>query len=137
MVDDAFGRRRKGRPEAEAAFERLVAGWISEARKQAVLHGEAPRQLVAVKVPPVEKDTYEERAHDPLTAWEAAVISTYQIAADWPAGTVALLVPHLIGEHLISGATGAMPVTRLTVPDSALPVQALLQAWQPETDDEE
>ncbi|MFE6054939.1 hypothetical protein ACFQ6N_29670 [Kitasatospora sp. NPDC056446] len=137
VVRDAFGRRRKGRPETEAAFERLVAGWIREARSQAALHGEALRQLLAVKIPAVEKEDYEERAHDPLTTWESAVIATYQVAADWPAGTVALLVPHLIGEHLIAGATGAMPVTRLAVPDSALPVHALLQAWQPEADDEE
>ncbi|MEU9047718.1 MULTISPECIES: hypothetical protein [unclassified Kitasatospora] len=137
VVDDAFGRRRKGRLDAEAAFERLVAGWIREARRQAALHGEAPRQLLAVKIPPVEKEPCEERARDPLTRWEAAVIATYQVAADWPAGTVALLVPHLIGEHLIAGATSAMPVTRLAVPDSALPVHALLQAWRPEADDEE
>ncbi|MFF2077458.1 hypothetical protein ACFVXG_22225 [Kitasatospora sp. NPDC058162] len=137
VVDDAFGRRRKGRPEAEAAFEQLVADWISEARRQAALRSEAPRQLVAVKVPAAEKEPYEERAHDPLTAWEAAVIATYQVAVDWPAGTAALLVPHLIGEHLIAGASTAMPVTRLAVPDSALPVHALLRAWQPEDDEEE
>lgn len=137
VVRDAFGRRRKGRPETEAAFDELVAGWIREARSQAALHGEAPRQLLAVKIPTVEKEDYEERAHDPLTTWETAVIATYQVAANWPAGTVALLVPHPIGEHLISGATGAMPVTRLAVPDSALPVHALLRAWQPEADDKE
>ncbi|MFF1785030.1 hypothetical protein ACFVX9_01010 [Kitasatospora sp. NPDC058243] len=137
VVRDAFGRRRKGRPETEAAFDELVTGWIREVRRQAALHGEAPRQLLAVKIPTVEKEPYEERAHDPLTQWETAVIATYQVAADWPAGTVALLVPHLVGEHLVAGATGAMPVTRLAVPDSALPVHALLQAWQPEADDEE
>ncbi|MFI2612123.1 hypothetical protein [Kitasatospora sp. NPDC018619] len=60
-----------------------------------------------------------QRARDPLTWWEAAVIATYQVAVDWPAGTVALLVPHLIGERLIVGATSAMPVARLAVPDSA------------------
>ncbi|MET8626310.1 hypothetical protein ABZW30_21575 [Kitasatospora sp. NPDC004669] len=136
VVDDAFGRRRKGRPETEAAFDQLAADWIREARRQAALHGEAPRQLVAVKIPAAEKEPYEERAHDPLTTWEAAVIATYQVAVDWPSGTVALLVPHLIGEHLIEGATSTMPVSRLAVPDSALPVHALLRAWRPEADDE-
>ncbi|MFB8170324.1 hypothetical protein [Kitasatospora purpeofusca] len=136
VMRDAFGRRRKGRPEAEAAFDELVAGWIREARRQAALHAEAPRQLLAVRIPPAEKERYEGRAHDPLTEWEAGVIATYQVAADWPAGTVALLVPHLIGEHLLAGATRTMPVARLAVPGSALPVDALLRAWQPENDEE-
>ncbi|MET8539484.1 hypothetical protein ABZW03_02335 [Kitasatospora sp. NPDC004799] len=64
-------------------------------------------------------------------------VATYQVAVDWLVGTVALLVPHLIREHPIAGATRAMPVTRLAVPDSVFPVHALLRAWQPEADDEE
>ncbi|WP_371478883.1 hypothetical protein [Kitasatospora sp. NBC_00315] len=43
MVHDAFGRRRKGRPEVEAAFDRLIADWTCEGRRQAALHGKAPR----------------------------------------------------------------------------------------------
>ncbi|MER7583533.1 hypothetical protein [Kitasatospora sp. NPDC097691] len=49
VVRNAFDHWRPGRPEAEAAFKRLITGWISETRGFAALRSEALRQLVAVK----------------------------------------------------------------------------------------
>lgn len=50
VVSDAFGRRRKGKPEAHTAFRRLTAGWIRQARERAARPATTPWQLVAVKV---------------------------------------------------------------------------------------
>ncbi|WP_405019953.1 hypothetical protein OHV05_26960 [Kitasatospora sp. NBC_00070] len=137
VVGDAFGRRRKGRPQAEAAFDDLVAGWISDARAQVSQYGDAPRQLIAVKLPPVVREPYEEKDRDSLGAWECAVIATYQVAAHWQAATVAVLVPHLVAEQLLDAATSSMPVSRLANPDTQLPADELLRAWRPETGNHE
>ncbi|MFE5584947.1 hypothetical protein [Kitasatospora sp. NPDC056531] len=137
VVSDAFGRRRKGRPEAEATFDGLVAGWVSDARARVSQYSEAPRQLIAVKLPLLVREPNEEKAADSLSMWESAVIATYQVAVNWPEATAALLVPHLIAEQLLDTATSSMPVCRLAAPDTGLPVEALLRAWRPEASDED
>ncbi|MFJ1639010.1 MULTISPECIES: hypothetical protein [unclassified Streptomyces] len=96
VVSDAFGRRRKGKPEAHAAFSRLTADWIRQAREEASRPVSTPWQLVAVKTPALVRTHQSEPERDPLTLWEAAVIATYQVAFNQKAGTTALLVPHLV-----------------------------------------
>ncbi|WP_280868933.1 hypothetical protein [Streptomyces sp. MJP52] len=117
VVSDAFGRRRKGKPEAHAAFRWFTTDWICQAREEASRAVCAPWQLVAVKAPALVRTHHREPERDPLTLWEAAVIATYQVAFDRKAGTTALLVPHLVAEQLLACASDDMPVQR---PDSRL-----------------
>lgn len=132
VLRDAFGRRRKGRPEAEAAFERLAADWIAKAHSRAAQPDETPWQLIGVKAPALTRGHYTEPDRDPLTHWESAVLATYQVAFDHTAGTAALLVPELIAEQLAMAASSTMPVARLGTPANALPAEMLLSHWQPD-----
>ncbi|MER7766860.1 hypothetical protein [Kitasatospora sp. NPDC096140] len=129
VLHHAFDRRRKGRDEAYAALDELLSAWIGEARAVVAQHGGAPRRLVAVKVPLRPKYTDSCRTRDSMTQWEAAVLAMYQVAADWQTGTVALLVPHLVAEHLLVGSTGSMCAEALK--KSGLPVEAPLARWAP------
>ncbi|MFJ4972620.1 hypothetical protein [Streptomyces sp. NPDC088755] len=129
VVSDAFGRRRKGKPEAHAAFRRLTADWIRQAREEAGRPVSTPWQLVAVKAPALVRTHHSEPERDPLTLWEAAVIATYQVAFNRKAGTTALLVPHLVAEQLLECASENMPVQRLAPDGSALPAEVLLDQW--------
>ncbi|WP_164986222.1 hypothetical protein [Streptomyces roseicoloratus] len=129
VVSDAFGRRRKGKPEAHAEFRRFTADWIRQAREEAGRPGSTAWQLVAVKAPALPRTHRGEPERDPLTLWEAAVIATYQVAFNRQAGTTALLVPHLIAEQLLACASDDMPVQRLAPDGSALPAEVLLKQW--------
>lgn len=129
VVSDAFGRRRKGKPEAHAAFRLLTADWIRQAREEASRPVSTPWQLVAVKAPALVRTHHSEPERDPLTLWEAAVIATYQVAFNRKAGTTALLVPHLVAEQLLECASENMPVQRLAPAGSALPAEMLLDQW--------
>lgn len=129
VVSDAFGRRRKGKPEAHAAFRQLTADWIRQAREEAGRPASAPWQLVAVKAPALPRTHHSEPERDPLTLWEASVIATYQVAFNRRAGTTALLVPHLVAEQLLACVSHDMPVQRLTPDGSALPAEVLLEQW--------
>ncbi|MFB9557044.1 hypothetical protein [Streptomyces roseoviridis] len=129
VVSDAFGRRRKGKPEAHAAFSRFTADWIRQAREEAGRPASTAWQLVAVKAPALVRTHHSEPERDPLTLWEAAVIATYQVAFNRKAGTTALLVPHLIAEQLLACASDDMPVLRLAPDGSALPAEVLLEQW--------
>jgi hypothetical protein len=131
VVSDAFGRRRKGKPEAHAAFRQLTADWIRQAREEA--RRSAPWQLVAVKAPALPRTRHSESERDPLTLWEASVIATYQVAFNRKAGTTALLVPNLVAEQLLACASHDMPVHRLAPDGSALPAEALLEQWDHES----
>ncbi|MGW3228747.1 hypothetical protein [Kitasatospora sp. NPDC001095] len=126
VLHEAFGRRRKGRDEAYAALDELVRSWCAEARSVVATYKAAPRRLVAVSVPPTSFDSYHGHSRDPLCQWEAGVIATYQVAANWPAGTVALLVPQLIAERLASDTDIAMSVTSLDTEETGLPLDTLL-----------
>ncbi|MGW8725992.1 hypothetical protein ACWGNF_08190 [Streptomyces sp. NPDC055808] len=129
VVSDAFGRRRKGKLEAHAAFRRLTADWIRQAREEAGRPVSTPWQLMAVKAPALVRTHHSEPERDPLTLWEAAVIATYQVAFNRKAGTTALLVPHLVAEQLLECASENMPVQRLAPDGSALPAEMLLDQW--------
>ncbi|MEV5681065.1 MULTISPECIES: hypothetical protein [unclassified Streptomyces] len=129
VVSDAFGRRRKGKPEAHAAFRRLTADWIRQAREEAGRPVSTPWQLVAVKAPALVRTHHSEPERDPLTLWETAVIATYQVAFNRKAGTTALLVPHLVAEQLLACTSDDMPVQRLAPDGSALPAEMLLDQW--------
>ncbi|MFI5979361.1 hypothetical protein ACIBEA_00645 [Streptomyces sp. NPDC051555] len=129
VVSDAFERRRKGKPEAHAAFDQLTADWIRQAREETSSSASAPWQLVAVKAPALPRTHYSEPERDTLTEWEASVIATYQVAFNRNAGTAALLVPHLIAEQLLTCASADMPVQPLTPDGNALPVETLLEQW--------
>ncbi|MEV7556554.1 hypothetical protein [Streptomyces sp. NPDC089795] len=129
VVSDAFGRRRKGKPEAHAVFRQLTADWIRQAREEAGRPASAPWQLLAVKTPALPQSRHGEPERDNLTLWEASVIATYQVAFNRKAGTTALLLPHLIAEQLLSCASDAMPVQRLTPDGNARPVEMLLEQW--------
>ncbi|MFE2105242.1 hypothetical protein ACFXAF_05130 [Kitasatospora sp. NPDC059463] len=131
VLHDAFGQRRKGRDEAYAALNELVTSWCGQARSVVARHREAPRRLLAVSVPPTSFDSYHRRSRDPLSQWEVGVLASYQVAANWPAGTVALLVPQLIAERLTSGTDIAMPVTVLDTEETGLPVDDLLAQLGP------
>ncbi|MFF9078573.1 hypothetical protein ACF1BR_02685 [Streptomyces rubiginosohelvolus] len=133
VVSDAFGRRRKGKPEAHTAFRQLTADWIRQAREEAARPATAPWQLVAVKAPPLPRTRHNEPERDPLTLWEASVIATYQVAFNRKSGTTALLVPHLVAEQLLACAAHDMPVQRLAPDGSALPAETLLQQWDHES----
>ncbi|MGW6703861.1 hypothetical protein ACWGDE_03055 [Streptomyces sp. NPDC054956] len=133
VVSDAFGRRRKGKPEAHAAFRQLTADWIRQAREEAGRPASAPWQLVAVKAPALPQTRHSEPERDPLTLWEASVIATYQVAFNRKAGTTALLVPHLVAEQLFACASHDMPVQLLAPAGSALPAETLLEQWDHES----
>ncbi|MEV6084436.1 hypothetical protein [Streptomyces parvulus] len=133
VVSDAFGRSRKGKPEAHTAFRQLTADWIRQAREEADRPAAAPWQLVAVKTPPLPRTRHGEPERDPLTLWEASVIATYQIAFNRKSGTTPLLVPHLVAEQLLTCASHDMPVQRLAPDGSALPAQTLLEQWDHES----
>ncbi|MFK0220232.1 hypothetical protein ACIQWN_18805 [Streptomyces vinaceus] len=132
VVSDAFGRRRKGKPEAHTAFRQLTADWIRQAREEAGRPASAPWQLLAIKAPALQQTRHSEPERDTLTMWEASVIATYQVAFNAKTGTTALLVPHLIAEQLLSCASDDMPVQRLTPNGNALPVETLLKQWDHE-----
>ncbi|MFK0048654.1 hypothetical protein ACIQU4_32090 [Streptomyces sp. NPDC090741] len=132
VVSDAFGRRRKGKPEAHAAFRQLTADWIRQAREEADRPASAPWQLMAVKAPALPRTLHSEPERDPLTLWEASAIATYQVAMNRKAGTTALLVPHLVAEQLLACASPDMPVQRLAPDGSALPAEVLLGQWDHE-----
>ncbi|MFE4357651.1 hypothetical protein ACFRQN_15290, partial [Kitasatospora sp. NPDC056800] len=87
VLHNAFGRRRKGRDEAYSALNELVESWCAEARSVVATYQKAPRRLIAVSVPPTSFDSYHGRIRDPLNQWEAGVLATYQVDANWPAGT--------------------------------------------------
>ncbi|ARZ66681.1 hypothetical protein SMD11_1016 [Streptomyces albireticuli] len=129
VLYDAFGRRRKGRDEAFAALDALVADWIALAREIVAEHSKGSRRLVAIKIPAVERDAAYGHRRDPLSPWEAGLIATYQVTAIWPAGAVALLLPHLIAERLLMGTPTSMSATRLDLEESGLPVNELLRRW--------
>ncbi|MFJ9789307.1 hypothetical protein [Streptomyces globosus] len=133
VVSDAFGRRRKGKPEAHAAFRQLTADWIRQAREEADRPTSTPWQLLAVKAPTLPRTRHREPQRDPLTLWEAAVIATYQVAFNQRAGTAALLVPHLIAEQLLTCASHDMPVHVLATAGNALPAETLLEQWDYES----
>lgn len=133
VVSDAFGRRRKGKPEAHAAFRRLTADWIRQAREEAGRPVNTQWQLVAVKAPALHRTHHSEPERDPLTLWEAALIATYQVAFNRQAGTTALLVPHLIAEQLLACASDDMPVQRLAPGSHALPAATMLEQWDRES----
>ncbi|WP_051740740.1 MULTISPECIES: hypothetical protein [unclassified Kitasatospora] len=126
VLHGAFGQRRKGRDEAYAALDELVASWCAQARSVVDMHKAAPRRLLAVSVPPTTFDSYLGRSRDPLSQWEAGVLAMYQVATNWPDGTVALLVPQLIAERLISDTDIAMPVTALDTREAGFPIDRLL-----------
>ncbi|MEU3690394.1 hypothetical protein [Streptomyces narbonensis] len=109
VVSDAFGRRRKGKPGAHAAFRQLTADWIRQAREEAGRPATAPWQQVAVKAPALPRTRHSEPERDPLTLWEASVIATYQVAFNRKASTTAVLVPHLVAEQLLACASDEMP----------------------------
>lgn len=132
VVSDAFGRRRKGKPEAHVAFRQLTSDWIRQAREEAGRPTSTPWQLVAVKTPALPRTRYDEPERDPLTLWEASVIATYQVAFNARAGTTALLVPHLIAEQLLTCGSDDMPVQLLAPDGSALPAEVLLERWNHE-----
>ncbi|MBP0937394.1 hypothetical protein J0X20_27795 [Streptomyces sp. KCTC 0041BP] len=132
VVSDAFGRRRKGEPEAHAAFRQLTAVWIRQAREEAGRPATAPWQLVAVKAPALPRTRHSEPERDPLTLREASVIATYQVAFNRKASTTALLVPHLVAEQLLACTSDDMPVQRLAPDGSALPAEGLLEQWDHE-----
>lgn len=131
LVRDAIGRRRKGLAEALTSFGGLAAEWTTQARAEADRHMDAPWQLVGVKVPALPYTRFGERAQDPLTAWEAAVIATYQVAFNPTAGTAALLVPHLIAGQLTTRASSTMPVKSLGTHSNAATAEHLLTQWSP------
>ncbi|MBT2456832.1 hypothetical protein [Streptomyces sp. ISL-86] len=133
VVSDAFGRRRKGRPEAHASIDQLTADWIRQAREEASRPVSTPWQLVAVKAPALPRTHYSEPERDALTLWEASVIATYQVAFNRKAGTAALLVPHLVAEQLLSCASIDMPVQRLAPDGNALSAEMLLEQWDHES----
>ncbi|MEU9994032.1 hypothetical protein [Streptomyces sp. NPDC050848] len=133
VVSDAFGRRRKGKPEAHAAFRQLTADWIRQAREEAGRPASTPWQLVAVKAPALPQTRHSEPERDPLTLWEASVIATYQVAFNRKAGTTALLVPHLVAEQLFACASHDMPVQLLAPAGSALAAETLLEQWDHES----
>ncbi|MFJ1931565.1 hypothetical protein ACIPLC_15190 [Kitasatospora sp. NPDC086801] len=127
----AFGRRRKGRDEAYAALDELLTSWCAQARAVTATQKARPRRLLAVSVLPTSFDSSLGRSQDPLSQWEAGVLATYQVATNWPAGTVALLVPQLIADRLTSGTDIAMPVTALGTGETELPVDTLLAQLGP------
>lgn len=133
VVSDAFGRRRKGKPEAHAAFRQLTADWIRQAREEAGRPTRAQWQLVAVKSPALRRTRHSEPERDPLTLWEASVIATYQVAFNRKAGTTAVLVPHLVAEQLLACASHDMPVQLLAPAGNALPAKTLLEQWDHES----
>lgn len=92
---------------------------------------EAPWRLVGVKVPALTHIRFGERTQDPLTAWEASVIATYQIAFNPTAGTTVLLVPHLVAEQLATTVSSAVPVQTLDAHGSAASAEHLLAQWLP------
>ncbi|MFI9788623.1 hypothetical protein ACIHEI_34705 [Kitasatospora sp. NPDC051984] len=122
----AFGRRRKGRDEAYAALDDLVGFWCAQARAVVAAHRSARRRLVAVSIPPTSFDSYARCSQDPLSQWEAGVVATYQVAADWTAGRVALLVPHLVAEQLVSNSDSALGAALLDTEESGLSLDSLL-----------
>ncbi|MFJ7275404.1 hypothetical protein [Kitasatospora sp. NPDC098663] len=132
VLHDAMKRRRKGRDEAVTALERLTAEWIGAARVVVAHHGRSPRRMVAVKLPTLHYDPYSAESRDPLTDWEAGIIATYQIAANWDTAAVALLLPSLVAEHLISDAGSLMPTAYLDAEESGLSVSVLLANWRPD-----
>ncbi|MFE2283047.1 hypothetical protein ACFXDJ_02550 [Streptomyces sp. NPDC059443] len=132
VVRDAFGRRRKGLPEALEAFQRVTAEWIAQARTQVSVPTDTPWHLVGIRVPAITRTHPDEPNQDPLTLWEASVIATYQITFHRQAGTAALLVPHLIAEQLIAGSSPTMPVQHLGGNGCALPAEQLLAQWRPD-----
>ncbi|TYC72615.1 hypothetical protein [Streptomyces sp. CB01881] len=134
VIYDAFGRRRKGRDEVFAALDRLTSRWIDAARVAVAEHRGAPRQLVGVKLPPLEREAYSGQRRDPLTDWEAGVIATHQVAANWSACTVALLLPHPVAERLLADAPASLSAERLDTEESGLPITTLLTRWTPQND---
>ncbi|MFD0169092.1 hypothetical protein ACFVJH_33855 [Streptomyces decoyicus] len=133
VVSDAFGRRRKGKPETHAAFRRLTADWIRQAREEAGRPASTSWQLVVIKAPALPRTHHSEPERDPLTLWEASVIATYQVAFNRKASTTALLVPHLVAEQLLACASDDMPVQLLAPDGSALPAEVLLEQWDYES----
>ncbi len=133
VVSDAFGRRRRGKPEAHTAFRRLTAGWIRQAREETARPTTTPWQQVAVTAPALPRTRHSEPERDPLTLWKASVIATYQVAFTRKSGATALLVPHLVAEQLLACASHDMPVQHLASAGSALPAETLLEQWDHES----
>ncbi|APU43441.1 hypothetical protein BSL84_30470 [Streptomyces sp. TN58] len=82
-------------------------------------------------MPPLTHIRFGERAQDPLTAWEASVIASYQIAFNPTAGTAALLVPHVVAEQLTATASSSMPIQPLNAHGNAATAEYLLAQWLP------
>ncbi|MGC0317051.1 hypothetical protein [Kitasatospora acidiphila] len=100
-VYQAFGSRRRGRAEALDALDRLVDDWNTQARALAAQHAAACRYPVTVDLLPLVRAHGEEGEEDWLTYWEAGAIVVYQVATDWSAGSVDLLVPGPVSDQLL------------------------------------
>lgn len=124
VLYEAFGRRRKGRAEALAALDDVIAGWTARGRARAAQHQDGPRRVVTVQVPPVTRDNLTGAELDPLTLWEAGVLATHQVSVYWPAGSLDLLLPQPIAEHLLGRAEPAHEPDRLAPIAAELPGRA-------------
>ncbi|MFE7278669.1 hypothetical protein [Streptomyces sp. NPDC057623] len=133
-LHEALGRRRKGREEAEDSLVGLTAAWSEQARLLAAEQSAGrPWRLIAVRIPPRRWYPHGGGAHDPLTSWELAVVTVYQVAVDWCHGTAALWVPQGIGEQLLAAETSMEAVDLLKDADDwAAPASVLLGTWEPE-----
>lgn len=125
---------RKGRTEARAAADNLVASWQSLARDAVRAADPAPRHLVTAHLPGPADDSphrHGRELFDGLDDWTTGVLLTHLADADWGRRTLTLKVPRLIADRLLTssllpceprtadaGATaggeadGALPVVR-------------------------
>ncbi|MEY9841113.1 hypothetical protein [Streptacidiphilus sp. EB103A] len=119
VVFEAFGRRRMGRTEALQALDVLVADWSARARAQAAECERAPGWLVTVQIPPVTRDSLTGAEQDPLSCWDAGILATHQVSAQWPQGSVELMLPEPVAEHLLGCAEPAGSTERPAMPGTA------------------
>lgn len=103
-VFDGISSRRKGRHQALAAAEALLATWVDHAQQTAAAAGAAPEVLVTVTLP----DAADEEPHargrtwlDGLGTWELGVLVTFLEDADWGRGVVTVRVPELVADRLL------------------------------------
>lgn len=101
---DGISSRRKGRDQALAAAEVLLATWADHAQQTAASAGAVPEVLVSVTLP----DAADEEPHargrkwlDGLGTWELGVLVTFLQDADWGRGMVTVRVPELIAGRLL------------------------------------
>jgi hypothetical protein len=106
LLADKFGRKRKGRDEAEQALRNLFHSWAELVEHTVdAAQGQPDMFLVATipraeHLPGRESDTlvgFDEL----LTQWHCGVLAVYTVAADWQHRVALLRVPHLIGKRLL------------------------------------